>query len=399
MVKADETYSVSFQNWNDDLSTKQDGIFTKFTYDRCANIIYNQSEPDLPVKTIHLIIPRHEKVDSLTYTVSETTLVGHYLPYPVQEECDTCIEDYSQFVPPDSEIYSDTIPFPEKVAKIVNTRFYDGANKIITIQISPLSFVGADTLIYVNEIINLTIHTSTSIDTGKIPCMHSLIGNKSSLYALKALIENDAYISSYSVFPSSSTIARDYIIITQDSLIDYWCEFAEWKRDKSYKVRIRNVSWITSTYGGTNDAEKIKNYLTIAFTDSGAQYVLLGGDFLNVPAYESYSDGLIDIGYSHIVSSTSLDLRVMRIPVVCGTDITNWTKKLIQYEKNPGYGNTQYLDWGLFTAADIATDEGTEIAMAAGHTYAILFEDESCEFERDCNCCPEHPTAEGIIDY
>ncbi len=221
-----------------------------------------------------------------------------------------------------------------------------------------MCYKGSDTLIIINEEIDYTIHTSSTTDTGNIASIRATIGARDLDRSLQTLVSNDDSITLFSYSPPLDTldIAYDYLIITQDSLKDYWCRFAEWKRDLGYKVRVRTVSWITTYYSGTDTTDKIKNYLTTAYTDSGLVYVLLGGSYNNVPGYYAIRSGVArgrqDISYTELFTEDSYDIQVMRIPANIGEEIINWSNKLINYEKYPGYmDSTDYLQWTLFASA------------------------------------------------
>lgn len=338
IVMANIQHGIGFGNWQNDLEIGQDSIWMHLDYSGQNGKISEPGEPELPIKVIHLIIPRDEQVDSVVIDYFDTTHIGDYLPYPAQEPCGTCMDDTIPpvFTEPDSNIYSDSDAYPDSIVKLSKTLFYDGANKIVTLEIYPICFLGEDTLVYGNDSIAFTLYTSATADTGNIASVRTELANKELEEGLKALVDNDEDIPNYSYFPSTDDEedAYDYLIITQDSLVDYWCRFAEWKRDLGYKVGIRTVSWILTHYSGATDTDKIKSYLTIAWEDFGAVNVLLGGDFLNVPGWRVWDDHTTppswayrDAEYSTAYGVSGfiyIFLRVTRIPAKNGTDITNW---------------------------------------------------------------------------
>ncbi len=105
----------------------------------------------------------------------DTSYIGEYLPFPTQDSCygDTSCQNFTET---DSIIYSDSIAYPDSIVKLISTNFYCGANKIVTLELYPICFVGEDTLVYGNDTIAFTLHTSSSNDTGIVPSMITILG-------------------------------------------------------------------------------------------------------------------------------------------------------------------------------------------------------------------------------
>lgn len=65
-VYADMTWTESFSDYENSLSTYQDSIFYRFSYLGVGGKTYEIGTPELPVKITNLIIRRDEQVDSIT---------------------------------------------------------------------------------------------------------------------------------------------------------------------------------------------------------------------------------------------------------------------------------------------------------------------------------------------
>jgi len=318
----------------------------------------------------------------------------------------SCMEDtlIPEFIDPDSTIYSSQSPFPTNICTLLSNDLYNGSHKIASIGISPLSYVGADTLLYLNCKVRFTLHTSSSNDTGYTVAMRTTLGNKMVRNSLESLIENDDDIDNYAYFPSPDEDALDYLIITRDSLKNYFYCFREWKRDKGYKIDWRTVEWINSNYPGSGDSIKIRNYLRIAHEDSGIIYVLLGGDFQNVPGWgvQPGVAGYNDNKYRDLTSDVGFEIVATRVPVLYKYDVLRWTDKLKQYEKYPGKGNYSYLDRGYLHQADILQHyDFVSRFRTAGFDDLINYttiDEENCP-PLSTTCYPTEPKGTTVLNH
>lgn len=150
----------------------------------------------------------------------------------------------------------------------------------------------------------------------------------------------------------------EYLVVTNETLKSYFQELVDWKRKKGIPSAIRTREWITSNYAGSDPAEKIRNYLKIAYQDSGCVWVVLGGDTdvipcryahielqtetENIPAdlYYSDLDGTWDYDGDHVYGEPedSLDLFpdlfVGRAPASTTSEVEVFVDKVLAYEKS-----------------------------------------------------------------
>jgi len=84
----------------------------------------------------------------------------------------------------------------------------------------------------------------------------------------------------------------EYIIITDQSLVDEFEPLAEWKTQKGVPTDIVTTDFIISHYEGQNSSIRIKNCIKDYYENKGTSYVLLGGDPSIIPAVLCY-------GYVH----------------------------------------------------------------------------------------------------
>ncbi len=163
-----------------------------------------------------------------------------------------------------------------------------------------------------------------------------------------------------------------YIVITDTAYVkEAFDQYIEWKNRKGVPTKLVEMSFIKNNYNGTDNAEKIRNFLIDAFNTWDTEIVLLGGDTAVVPYRGAYvkaysgSSGWVtktsiasDLYYSDLDGDWNLDgdgywgevedgidmkpdLLVGRAPVQTENEADTFVKKTLTYEKDPPRG---YLD-------------------------------------------------------
>ncbi len=75
----------------------------------------------------------------------------------------------------------------------------------------------------------------------------------------------------------------DCIIISPDELVEDYERLASWHDGMGVRTVIRGLSWIYANYSGSDEAERVRNFIRDAYEHWGTVYVLLGGDGTVVP--------------------------------------------------------------------------------------------------------------------
>lgn len=104
----------------------------------------------------------------------------------------------------------------------------------------------------------------------------------------------DSYFSFYANPYSSGRNSlnldpSEMLIISPNSLISAWQNYADYKSGLGVNTQVVDITSITSTYSGRDNAEKLRNFLIDIYTEwsnteNPLRFVLLGGDYNLVPA-------------------------------------------------------------------------------------------------------------------
>ncbi len=158
----------------------------------------------------------------------------------------------------------------------------------------------------------------------------------------------------------------EYVIITNDDMAGEFRRLADWKTQSGVPAVVRTMSFIRSQYPrGSDDAERLRDFIRDAYSRWGAKWILLGGDSDVIPVrlarttYFSGEDIASDLYYScldgnwdrdgdsqygegYINASTvgdSIDLLpevyVGRAPASTVAEAKQFVDRTLSYEKTP----------------------------------------------------------------
>src|SRR5262245_12414511 len=157
-----------------------------------------------------------------------------------------------------------------------------------------------------------------------------------------------------------------YVIITSDALAGEFQRLADWKTESGVPAVVRTLSFIRSQYPyGTDDADRIRQFIRDAYSRWGTKWVLLGGDTDVIPERMIYTtffggehipcdmyfscldgnwnaDGDSTYGEGFVIASSPGDncdllpeVYVGRAPVVSVGDVQRFVDKNFMYTRTP----------------------------------------------------------------
>lgn len=224
-----------------------------------------------------------------------------------------------------------------------------------------------------------------------------------------------------------------------DDLESAFARFATWRTKTGMPTVIRTVQWIRQNYHGTDDPERIRTFLTEAYSLWGTDFVLLAGDYEVVPSQLWFHvgtellDPTTDYYYSDFdtewnnnrdpyigtpqplepIVSFYPELWVGRVPVRDEEEAQFWVEKLLTYERVAGsipdssyYTNgllaagllngSEWGDWnnGLYIAEAVKNDVLDPLGFSSERLYPDLGETAICDGDDE-----ELPCWPSIKDY
>lgn len=374
----DHQATISFSN--SDLSFEKKAGYDMINLAE-AHLLNHAGEPALPVKNIYVALPSDIQVSGLELVSFNTQEVsGKYRIFPAQPPVPAGMDiKPGPFIQPKAGIYNSSQPYPKDIISYVGTGWM-GGQKIAILQVSPVQYIPAQGVVKLYDRIEFNLITRTVTPSPQV-IHRTPMAQKTYDKILKDLVINPEDIGNNNdnKLPTGNNL--EYLIITGDELVSSFQPLAEWKTQKGIPAAIRTTSWINANYSGRDLPEKIRNYIKIAYQDSGTVWVLLGGDtdiipcryaFINfetlseyIPSdlYYSDLDGNWDYDNDGIYGEPedSLDMFpdvfVGRAPVIDVPQAERFVNKVFTYSKTPSLG---YQLKGLFLASfwDANTDAG-----------------------------------------
>ncbi|MBN2016697.1 MAG: VCBS repeat-containing protein [Candidatus Cloacimonetes bacterium] len=266
-------------------------------------------EPLMPFYGAKILLPYGEKIISIKTTHSDWELVAN----------DTYI-DFARTPQPTSvkeiiptqrneKVYSSDSPYPAMEYKHVSTEMYTG-HSIALINIYPIRYIPSSGIVeYASDWsleIETTYHPDHAVYQSKM-----LKNSDKTLSELDMMVDNPYETQSYLGKETPSyyrddlidpSEPHDYIIITSENFLPTFTSFKNWKINRGMLAEIYTVEDIFDNYAGSTNAEKIRNFLILAYaswlsTSNPLEYVLLGGDDEIVPDVQFYVAAGSTIGY------------------------------------------------------------------------------------------------------
>jgi hypothetical protein len=346
-----------------------------------AHLMNEIGEPALPVKNIYVAMPNNVQVVNVEIISAEVQeLSGRYRIYPAQTPVPlTESANIGPFVSPKVDLYDSSMPYPKDIIEYVGTGWLGGL-RIAMLRVYPVQYIPSEGILKFYDRIEFNL--ITKVDEQPKPVVTRTLNAQWTYDEIcKDLVINPQEIGGSKNYKAPTGEFFEYLIITNDQLAPSFQPLADWKTQKGIPAVIRTTSWISSVYSGRDLQEKIRNYLKIAYQDSGLVWVLLGGDTQIVPCryakieLESYPEDIpSDLYYSDLDGSWDFDgdsfygepedsldifpdVFIGRAPATTVQQAQRFVNKVLTYSKTPTLG---YQRRGLFFAEfmDARTDEG-----------------------------------------
>ena len=383
---------------------------------RSAYLMSEVGKPALPVKNIFLALPDKAEVTGIEIISAQTEILpARFYIFPAQPSIPLSrTPDPNSFAEPLPDVYNSSAAFPESPIRYVKTGSL-GGKRIAVLQVYPLAYIPAQR--------NLIFHSSIQFKLNyilkdEIPSPPLRTQKAERIYQnwVKRIVENPEEIPQSLLQEESDGDGLEYLIITKQTLASSFQELLDWKRRKGIPAAIRTTEWISANYSGTDQQERIRNYLKVAYQDSGCVWVLLGGDTdvipcrfahielqtetEDIPADWYYSDlnGNWDEDDDHVFGEPEdsvdmfPDLFVGRAPVSTTSQVQTFVNKVLGYEKS---APSDYQLRMLFFAeyGDPQTDDAISKEMIDDYFIPSRFDPIGKLYERDGN-----ENAQAVVD-
>ena len=262
--------------------------------------------PGLPYRVVNILLPQGEIVSSYDIEVLDWVEVDPAIDLAGFEG--DLLEDGSKagIIAAADEVTRDGSIFPKWKVRHIGTNNYRGF-RVASFAVYPFSYDLSSGRLTLDREVELVVRTEYDVtDTESIVRKRHIPGfREESEKHMRSLVINPEQAAAYlfddikvdspdrgfvpSYLPSMEGSEVSYVIVTNEEMAPAFELLAEWKTRKGVPAVVRTVEWIEQNYrAGADRAESIRNFLQEAYTNWGAEWVLLGGDTEIIPARHGY---------------------------------------------------------------------------------------------------------------
>lgn len=375
-------------------------------------------EPIIPFYGARILLPYGEKIINVSTAHSEWELVtsdmyidfaGTPQPISVKEVIPTQRNE---------TIYQSNDPYPAVGYEFISTEMYAG-HSIALVNVFPIRYMPeTGTVEYAS---NWSLKVETAYDAEIANYQSRMLQNSSAVLGKLDNIVDNAHEKHSYIGKEAKTSYRDdlidpadphdYIIITSENFLPTFTDFKIWKINRGVQAEIYTVEDIYDNYSGTTNADKIRNFIILAYiswtgSSNPLEYVLLGGDDEIIPIVKFYvqagstignipsdlyyggldgnwnADGDNRFGEMEDIPDFYPEVAVARIPGDVQQDFVNAINKIQNYTDNPKPALEkacmvgENLNWNPVTwGGDYKDDVATRLPVDNYHFYTLYQRD------------------------
>ncbi|MBN2364182.1 T9SS type A sorting domain-containing protein [candidate division WOR-3 bacterium] len=345
----------------DDVSVEKEGIYSLVSIVG-GRIMRTGGVPSLPTVKVMYSIPAASELTQVKITDEEWIPLGTHRIFPAQNPCPYGFAD--DFQSEDTSIYSADKYYPETILE----NFFTGNKSgfmLGCVCFCPFRYnpVTGDLQLLASAKVTVKYNEGTSEAVFLAAEQIRIFGED-----VKSLVANPEDVRTNSPQEKFSVNGYyEYVIIAPEYLSPYFEELLRWKTEKGVRAGLFTKEWITSTYPGRDDLEKMREFVKDYHRNHGLIYLVLAGDYENLGARmvpvkvgTSYSENAsCDMYFSDVVPYSSdwdangnllygelsvdgcdwfSDVYVGRFPVTEPYQVLKYIDKVLTYEMYPPHG-------------------------------------------------------------
>ena len=342
-------------------------------------------EPVLPYVPVNVLLPFGQRYQNASIQLSQAELVAERVTFeiaglqlPISGKNFTNADSYSPVV-------LENRMYPENEWQFLGIQYFRGY-QIALFNVYPYRYNPVTQKMYVSSEISISINSVFSDAEAEYQA-NFYTPNSQTLFYLNSLICNPENIASYQSASNyrnvpilnrdiDLTVPKQMIIITSNSRINWFSEYSSWRASKGISNAIYAMEDIISSYPGTDNAEKLRNFIinvyqTWANSSQPLEYVILGGDDEIIPergTYGKVGDTIdermpTDIYFSNLDGNWNAnnnniwgeladnpdmipEVHIGRFPAETQNEFNNMFRKIRYYVDNDTYSNNYALFMG-----------------------------------------------------
>jgi hypothetical protein len=241
--------------------------------------------PLLPLVPLTVALPEGAIADSVKIISTGSFDLSHdFHPMPAQMGVPGSRPEDFSLTTADPEAFSESLDFSVRLAGQGTLMGYPVADIVL----NPVSWDPTTGQLDWAENFSFQLYYHIGDQVTRIPA-RGMTGAALAYEIISSSVINPHDIPTAVSAPATELPWGEYLIIADDDLAAAFEPLAEWKTQKGIPAKIVNMSYITATYPGVDDAQKLRFFLYDIYQDSPPTYILLAGDTPGVPHRNCYA--------------------------------------------------------------------------------------------------------------
>ncbi|MBC8313433.1 MAG: hypothetical protein H8E33_04245 [Candidatus Cloacimonetes bacterium] len=237
-------------------------------------------EPSLPYRGAKLLLPEGEIAISVNIKkYDKIELKDEITLAPIQPQYPLSYDGKIEILDADSPVYFQDAIYPEIPYENLSTHFYSGFG-IGFAAITPIEYIPSENKIsYYKKVV---VEITTEFSQNSKNALKFLHNSDFIIKNLSKIVDNPEAVNSYNL-PKSRTDDIDYLILTEESKIEIWQDFANIYLNRGLNVEIFAVEDVEDNFDGVDLQDQIRNFFIEKYTESDIKFILLAGDIDVIP--------------------------------------------------------------------------------------------------------------------
>lgn len=302
-------------------------------------------KPMLPTQEIQIALPTGMKVEKVSVVeLKSSRLPGNFIIYPAQEPRRTGLYDLqTPFIEPDSKVYESNSLYPSNPVELIGQSDLAG-QAIAHILVYPLQYHPAEGKLILHNSLTLTLECSPNYEYGDYLPFDAKQGTHTVYHKMISdmVINPEDVELGISANPNKSRQLPDgpfdHVIITDGFFETGMKPLADWHTQRGLRDTVITTGWIEANFSGANKKEKIRAFISDAYSTWGCMFFLLIGESGYIPfEFRTYytENTPSDQYYSDFDDDWTEEVTVGRATCGSVSACNLFIDKVLKYEKDP----------------------------------------------------------------
>jgi hypothetical protein len=300
-------------------------------------------EPVLPAKQIIVAIPSGtEALKVRVESLDSRELAQAYRIFPGQPPRRLDGSPPPAFVEPNEQVYSSTAAYPGELGQLVGQTDLAG-QQMAVLTVYPLQYIPATGRLVLHQKLQVTVTSRPGYVSPE--SYVKFTERQREMYGqivLGMVVNPQDVVLDPPIRAASKALPAgdfDHVVITSSSYLSYFDDLVEWHNKRGLRDTVVTTTYIYANYSGTDDQERIRNFVIDAHGTWGAMYFLIGGEDGTVPfefrTYYYDENTPSDQYYADYDDDWTCEVYVGRITGGGATQFGTAIDKILNYERNP----------------------------------------------------------------